>query len=323
MRIQNVAGVLCCGNICYDIPVWPVDRIEWNTTTWVETIADSIGGNGANTSYTLAKLGVNVRLIGIVSSDPKGQELLAALATAGVDTTAIGRSALPTTCTVALVHPSGSRAFLHRPGSSGDLDRDAIMFDRGSAFSHFHFANPFALPKVRLHGGDIMRAAREAGLTTSLDAGWDSRGRWIEDIGPCLPYTDLLFVNEHEGEMLTGKHGVDACAAALREAGACAVIVKLGERGCEVFDETGAQPIPGFAVKAIDSTGAGDCFAGAFLAALSRGADYVSAARLANAAGAMNVEAIGAVRGVRSYDETVQWMEAHNGVLTEDTLESS
>lgn len=323
MRIRKVAGVLCCGNICYDIPVWPVDRIEWNTTTWVETIADSIGGNGANTSYTLAKLGVNVRLIGIVSSDAKGQELLAALDTAGVDTTAIGRSALPTTCTVALVHPSGSRAFLHRPGSSGDLERDAIIFDHGSAFSHFHFANPFALPKVRLGGGDIMRAARQAGLTTSLDSGWDSRGRWIEDIGPCLPYTDLLFVNEHEGEMLTGKQGVDACAVALRDAGASTVIVKLGERGCEIFDEIGAQHVPGFPVKAVDSTGAGDCFAGAFLAALSRGADYLSAARLANAAGAMNVEAIGAVRGVRSYDETVRWMEAHNGVLTEDTLESS
>lgn len=314
MRIRNVTGVLCCGNICYDIPVWPVDRVEWNTTTWVETIGGGIGGNGANTSYALARLGVQVQLIGVVSSDAYGQDLLQQLNTAGVDTRRIRQSPLPTTCTVAIVHPSGSRAFLHRPGSSGDLSADAVVFEAEAGYSHFHFANPFALPQVRPHGQTIMRAARDAGLTTSLDTGWDARGRWIQDIGPCLPHTDLLFLNEHEAEMLTGRKNLEESVPMLLKEGTATVVVKTGERGCAVYEASGTPvSIVGFRAEAIDTTGAGDCFAGGFLAALSRGEDYTSAGRIANAVGAMNVERIGAVAGVQSYDETLRWMAQRSG----------
>jgi sugar/nucleoside kinase (ribokinase family) len=65
---------------------------------------------------------------------------------------------------------------------------------------------------------------------------------------------------------------------------------------------------PGFDVAVVDSTGAGDCFAGAFLAAASRGMDLSQASRFANAVGALNVQALGAVGGVRSFDQTLEWM---------------
>jgi ribokinase len=64
-------------------------------------------------------------------------------------------------------------------------------------------------------------------------------------------------------------------------------------------------------VEAIDTTGAGDCFAGAFLAGIARGMDYAGCARLANAVGAMNVEKIGASTGVRPYKEISAWMKKH------------
>ena len=59
--IERIDGVVCCGNICYDMPVWPVERVAWGATTWVERIEHSVGGNGANTSYALARLGTNSR----------------------------------------------------------------------------------------------------------------------------------------------------------------------------------------------------------------------------------------------------------------------
>ena len=52
-------------------------------------------------------------------------------------------------------------------------------------------ANPFSLPTVRKSIAEVMANARSANITTSLDTGWDAQNRWIEDIGPGLPYTDL------------------------------------------------------------------------------------------------------------------------------------
>jgi sugar/nucleoside kinase (ribokinase family) len=302
MSIEAITGVICLGNICFDIPVWPVERIEWNQTVWVKVITESPGGNGANTSYTLASMGVPVRLIGTVGKDQRGEELVGILAASGVDTSSVSRSSLPTTTTIAVVAPNGDRTFLHRPGSSSDLG--LLQVDFASMLpgdSHFHFANPFSLPGVRQHSGEIMRRARQAGLTTSLDAGWDSQSRWLLDIGPALRDTDLLFVNQSELEQLGGLDRLRAC-------GATEIVVKQGPAGCTVHTPDGVHSSPGFEVVAQDTTGAGDGFAGAYLAAIYHRLDRKRAAALANATGAMIVEQIGATAGVRSLDETLSWM---------------
>jgi sugar/nucleoside kinase (ribokinase family) len=309
MPIRRITGILCCGNICFDMPVWPVDKLAWGTTVWVEEITECIGGNGANTSYTLAMLGVPVRLMGVAGRDDRGDKLIEELARAGVDTSRISRSEGPTTCTVCIVNSSGDRLFLHKPGTSSDLEASSLSFQDSAGFSHFHLANPFALPTLRQEAWAVLARARQAGLTTSLDTGWDARGRWIEDIGPCLPHTDLLFVNESEAQMLSGERDPEACVVRLRSLGTSNVVVKLGARGCIVFWGKDIHELPAFPARVKDTTGAGDCFAGAYLAALHGGRNVRDAARLANAAGAMSVEHLGGVQGVRSMQETEQWME--------------
>ena len=79
----------------------------------------------------------------------------------------------------------------------------------------------------------------------------------------------------------------------LHQAGVKTVIVKLGPAGCYVDGPEGAFTSPGFAVRAIDTTGAGDCFAAAFLAALCRGNDLRHAVRFANAAAALSTLGMG------------------------------
>ncbi len=310
MSILPVTGVLCCGNISFDIPVWPVDRFNWGTTLWVDTIEESVGGNGGNTSYALAKLGVPVRLFGVVGRDAHGETILGLLKAAGVDVSRVGRSDSPTNSTVCVVHPSGDRLFLHQLGASTSVSPGMLDFspEMAGPCSHFHLANLYSLPTVRPEAPAVLKRARAAGLSTSLDTGWDARGRWIEDLQPCLPFVDLLFVNESEAKNLTGVEEPRAVVAKLRELGATDVLVKLGGAGCVVFVGGEEQALPGFPVKAVDTTGAGDCFAGGFLAALHRGKTPVEAARFANAVGALNVEKLGAVKGVRSFDETESWM---------------
>ena len=67
--------------------------------------------------------------------------------------------------------------------------------------------------------------------------------------------------------------------------------------------------VAGFAVKAIDTTGAGDCFAGAFLTGLARGMHPFEAGQVANAVGALTVERMGATTGLLSWAGTLEWMK--------------
>jgi sugar/nucleoside kinase (ribokinase family) len=209
-----------------------------------------------------------------------------------------------------VVNSGGDRMLLHRPGASESAFQQPIEFNAPirKGLSHFHLANPFAFPRFRPHAAETLHRARAAGLSTSLDTGWDSLGRWIEDLGPCLPFTDLLFVNTDEAHRLTGIAEPAEAARRLRELGAGAVVVKLGAGGCRVLAPEASFASPAFEVPAIDTTGAGDCFAGGFLAALHRGASLEEAARFANAVAALSIQLVGATPGLRSYDETQAWM---------------
>lgn len=305
-------GVLCCGSIVLDIVVRPVDGFVFNTSVWVDAIEQQLGGNGASTSYTLALLGAPVRLLGIVGRDPFGDVALMRLRSAGCCVSNVCVSESRTATSVVVVNSAGDRLLLHQPGASATAFSQGIDFAPAliAGLSHFHFANPYSLPRLRTRTAEIVRGARAAGLTVSVDTGWDSQGRWLEDLGPCLPWTDLLFVNAEEARMLTGIEDPPRAAQRLRELGAKTVVVKLGSRGCFVLRDAGEISAPAFDVPVVDTTGAGDCFAGGFLAALGRGASLEEAARFANAVAALSIQSLGATEGVRPYEETLAWMAA-------------
>jgi sugar/nucleoside kinase (ribokinase family) len=308
-----VAQVLCTGNMVLDILVRSVDLPEdWAGTAVVESIEQCLGGNGANSAYTLGRLGVPVRLVGIAGADAFGDYVLARLASAGVDTGAIRRSPAGTATTVVLINKRGDRRFLHRLGVSAEMCLTAEEFAREiqPEMTHYHLATPFTLPRMRAVYPELLRTARDRGLQTSLDTQWDWQGKWMTDLAPCLPYVDLLFVNEDEARMLTGTSEPAGAAAVLRRHGASTIVFKRGGSGCTVMHGAEQFTVPAFPVPVVDTTGAGDCFAGAYVAALVRGLSHPEAARLANAVGALVVRTLGAVDGVLDWQGTMEWMAA-------------
>ncbi|MEX2263611.1 MAG: carbohydrate kinase family protein, partial [Bryobacteraceae bacterium] len=187
---------------------------------------------------------------------------------------------------------------------------------------HFYVAHPFAERLKTPLAGGAARLLRGVGGTYPAPAcpwgkrergnslGWAGGGRMRQkDLDPCLPYVDLLFMNEDEARMATGTGQPAEAARTLRAYGAGGVIVKLGEKGCSVFAEDEPIHAPAIRVPAVDTTGAGDCFAGGFLAALHRGASWSAAARFANAVAALSIQKLGAVTGLLSFEATERWMK--------------
>ncbi|HTB15768.1 MAG TPA: carbohydrate kinase family protein [Bryobacteraceae bacterium] len=267
-----------------------------------------LGGNGANTSYTLAVLGVPVRLSGAVGRDDFGDRVLARLGGVGVSIEGVERMPLPTATTVVLVAPDGSRSFLHCPGVSEAVFSAPLDFHNGPG--HFHLANIYSLPQMRRTGPETLARAVAAGWTTSLDTGHDTRGEWMSVLAPCLANIGVLFANEAEALKISGCADARSAARLFLDRGVNTIVVKRGNNGCAVFERDTEIWSQAFSVQPVDTTGAGDCFAGGFLAGLQHGGSLEEASRLANACGALSASQTGSVQGLLGYRETLQWAAA-------------
>jgi sugar/nucleoside kinase (ribokinase family) len=313
MRLQ-IGGVLCAGNISHDILARPVGELAWGRSNWVKEFREDMGGNGSNTAFAMARLGVPVRLLGKVGPDERGERILAKLAGAGVDISLVERSQAPTTTTVVLVNHQGDRQFIQMVGASYEVLAEPSVFspDLCAGITHYHQSNVFALPNLRRHAGEQMRRAKDAGLTTSIDTGWAVDGQWVETLGPALTHCDLMLANEDEARAITGETDTGKILRAIHALGAATIVLKLGAKGCVVSAGGQATAVAGYCVEAVDSTGAGDCFAAGLFAALHRGFDLVRAAEFGNAVGAMVVSRLGATAGVASFGETLAWVEGRS-----------
>lgn len=296
--------VVVCGNVVFDILARPVEEVRWEATTIIENVEQQLGGNAGSTSYTLAKLGIPVSIASLIGRDATGETVLEKMESAGVDTTLVRYVDAPTSIAIALVRRNGERALLYQLGAASEVFPE---FTLPSDATHFHLAAVYRMRHLRQIAPEFLKKAREAGLRTSLDAQWDTEGEWMKVLAPSLPWVDYALLNEDEAFHLTGHK--DACSAAriLRDLGAGNVVIKRGARGCWA---NGVE-IPGHPVDAVDTTGAGDCFSGGFVAGLQRGMTVEQAAALANSVGALAVQKVGATAGVRSWDDTLRWIAEH------------
>lgn len=311
--VQRPGALLVAGNLVFDILAGPVEELIWDGTVWPQNFAEGLGGNGAVTATAAAMLGAEVHLVTAVGDDSHGAACRTRLHQAGVQTCFIQPETGPTPFTMGLFRSGGSRALVHRPGvmreAFADLESLAPLAPPHTA--HLHIANPFGVPALRQRAPAYLAEARSLGWTTSLDTGWDKAGEWMQVIGPCLPWLDYLFTNQPESLALTANADPAAAARLLQAGGASRVILKLGPQGCLWLPETGIAEIHGaYSVDALDSTGAGDCFCGGFLAALVQGETYRDALRLANACGALSVSMAGATTGLLDGPATQAWIAA-------------
>ncbi|MEM9603150.1 MAG: adenosine kinase [Pseudomonadota bacterium] len=244
------------------------------------------GGSAANTVIALAQLGGRGFYSCRVANDETGDFYLTDLTANGVDSNLVG-SARPDgdtgTCIV-LVTPDTERSMSTFLGATADIDRGAIDADALTR-SRFLYVEGYlvASPTGRAAAIEAHRIARDAGVPTALTLSDVNMVAGFRDglLAMAAPRIELLFGNRDEALLMTETDTIAAAGEALRRDLADTVVITDGANGCTVFTAEGRVPVDATRVTAVDSNGAGDMFAGAYLFALSQGAPHRDAAALA------------------------------------------
>lgn len=313
VRVAGPWAVACLGILVADLVARPVVEVPPpGELRLVDAMGLHVGGCAASTASGLARLGVRAGVLGKVGRDALGDFLLGALRRDGVDTSAvIVDPTVSTSSTMALVGPSGERAFLHCFGGNGALRGEEVALEASGPARILHVAGTGLLPALDGAGlAGLCARARRLGMTVTLDTAWDPLGGW-ERVLPLLPHVDYFLPSQAEARYIFGVAEPEAVAHAARAHGARAVVVKLGARGCYVAPGPGegGQHLPALPGPVLDTTGAGDAFCAGFLAGLLHGRDAVGAARLGTAAACQAVACLGAVSGIGSWAQTLAVLE--------------
>jgi sugar/nucleoside kinase (ribokinase family) len=286
-----VKKVLVAGEINVDLVLqgyasFPVPGKE----TLVDDFVMTLGSASAICASGLARLGTPVGFAGVVGADAFGDFCLGAMSAAGIDVSRVRRDAAwKTGVTVSITSPR-DRALVTYLGSIAALrgaDVDAAAL-RG--FDHLHVSSFFMQEGLRPSVADLFARAHAAGLTTSLDPGFDPAERW--DLGGTLADVDVFLPNETE---LAGVAGTADVEAALRRlaAGRTRVVAKLGARGCATLDGGRLVSASAFPIEPVDTTGAGDSFDAGFLHAWLRGLPLEECLRWGCACGSLSTRGLG------------------------------
>jgi ribokinase len=263
-----------------------------------ETVAGSAvlyfpGGKGANQAVSAVKLGAPTILIGRLGKDAFGDELKAFLAAQGVDLSFVQETAGVHTGTAIITIAHADNTIVVIPGANALVnaaDVEAPALAKGDiAVSQFEI--PLAAISV------FFKRARAAGATTILNP-----ASTIEAKRELLDLTDILILNESELGFLTRTELSDTddparfieAIRSLQMSKDKTVCVTLGKRGVVALIDGQSHVDLGRAVKAIDTTGAGDCFVGAVAALLADGQPLRSALGYANIAASICVQRMGA-----------------------------
>lgn len=309
---DRMADVVCLGILVADVVAKPVDRYpERGQLVLTERMETHIGGCAANTAVGLAKLGASVKVVGKVGNDALGDFLRKALSQSGVDVSdIIVDASVGTSATMVMVHRDGERSFIHYAGANGALRLNEFDIERIARAKVLDVAGTFVMPGFDGEPtAELLRMAKERGMTTCLDTVFDATGRWMKLLAPCLPFIDYFIPSYEEARHLTKQEDPRRICDVFLEHGVKVAGVKLGENGCYITDGIESYHIPAFEVTPVDATGAGDAFMAGFIMGILKGWDLYTIGKFANAVGALCVTAIGATGGYKSFEETLRFME--------------
>ncbi|GAA3746623.1 ribokinase [Leifsonia bigeumensis] len=291
---QERSGIVMVGSANMDI-VFTVERIpQPGETLLAESVATYPGGKGLNQAVAAARAGAPTTFVGSLGRDEHGGELAVTMTDAGIDRTLVRSSAAPTGQAFIVVADSAENTIIVASGANAEVT--ALTEPERAAIA----SASVLLMQLELPIGVVTEAAqvaKSAGTTVMLNA---APARELPD--ELISAVDCLIVNEHEACLIGGSDDLAEASARLA-ARVDRLIVTLGSDGSALY-EGGVElaRVPARRVDAVDTTGAGDTYCGAFAAAIAEGRDLESSAAFATAAAALSVQALGAVPSIPGRD---------------------
>ncbi len=312
--------VLCFGIIVSDHLCSPISHLPRAGELILSPRFElAIGGNAANVSTDLSKLGVKVGVVGLVGKDVFGRHVRESLEAAGVDCRLLCESDTSQTSQSLIVNVQGEdRRFIHSLGANADFDasqvtpemvRDCRVLFLGGYLLAENPPVSSILP--------LFQTARDAGIPTLLDVVVPGPGDYWPRLRPVLALTDVFMPNEDESVLMTGETDPWRQAEAFRVAGVRTAIITRGGHGCVILSDEGRFQAEAHHVPFVDGTGSGDAFVSGYILGLLRGASTLESVRLGSAMGASCVRSTGATTGVFNAAELNEFMAANPLKITQ------
>ncbi|WP_193510340.1 PfkB family carbohydrate kinase [Cryobacterium sp. BB736] len=308
------AKLVCVGDVVIDIAAKLDELPAAGGDVLTESGGLFVGGAGYNVMVAASRQGLPAVYGGAHGTGPFGDLARAALREAGI---AVAADPIPDADTgwdVALTDASGERTFITTVGAEARLSReqlDALAVEPGD----FVFVSGYGL--LQEPGRSAITgwlSTLPSGVTVVTDPGPLVLDIPADTLAAVQDATTWWSCNLTEALADTGAASAEAAARLIADTG-CGAVVRTGADGC-VVAEPGGEPraVPGFAVAAVDTNGAGDAHVGAFAAALASGLPPLDAARRANASAAIAVTRIGPATGP-TLDEVDAFLASHGSAM--------
>ncbi len=249
------------------------------------------GGKGANQATGLARLGAQTAMIGMVGDDANGHKLIENLKNNGIDTSNVSLQGSQSGLATILLEKGGKNRIIVFEGANAEIDpdiaADCITDDLDLLLVQFETKEEVVIKTVN--------RAVEKGITTVVDCG-PAKSFPLEKIQGIT----IISPNESETKELTGIYPEDeesmltASQILLERSKAKYVVLKLGDRGCSVYDGKNITLCPPYPADVVDTTAAGDSFTAAMALEFKRSGDIYSACDMGNKAGSIAVSRMGA-----------------------------
>jgi ribokinase len=281
LALTSPAGVLSVGDLDVDFYIAVPTIPGFDQKVAGRDLGHKPGGMAANFAVALARLGQKARLIAAVGDDPIGQQVLAQLSREGVELGFVSRrNGVKSFTCVILLSPSGEKSLIKLESEAylpGIEDLQPSAFD-GIRHVHATYGSPELTAKA-------FEMASKRGLTTSLDLEPPDLRQAPGPLLGILPLVDMLFVNGQAYSMASDLLRTALRPGLLKQRGE--IVVTLGAEGCRSIGPDGVMEEPGFKIRPVDTTGAGDCFAAAYVTSRLDDGTIRDSLKFANAAAAL------------------------------------
>ena len=258
------------------------------------------GGKGANQATALARLGAEVRMIGKVASDTNGNKLIENLKNNNIDISGVATDGTSTGLAAILIDGDGRNRIIVYEGANTEIDADeavsSIADDTDLLLIQFETKEDVVISAVN--------HAVKNNITTVIDCG-PAKQFSLEK----MQGATIVSPNESETKALTGILPSDdatileASQVLMERSKAKYIVLKLGERGCSIWDGENMTYLHAYKSNVVDTTAAGDCFTAAMALEYIKSGDIIKACDMGNKAGAIAVSRYGAADSMPTADE--------------------